>query len=222
MKKIISFLIIACSLFAVNYSQAQDAATTKGDVLLDLGVGFVGGDYHGYVPGTYGTVSTWNYNNANNRVQIPTLSMSLQKAFWNDITIGGQFAFNVFGSEHDLQQSDGYYQHSKYVQSNMYFLGRGEYHFGRLAHWPRQYDLYAGALLGMRVSNSSETQIYEGWGNGQPGTWRNDYPNRTRTDIGPDAGIFGGVRLYFAGNMGVFAEGGFGITVLRAGLIWRL
>ncbi len=221
MKKIISFLTIVCALFVITTTQAQDAATTKGDVLLDLGVGFVGGNYKGYHPGNNGNGS-WNYNNSSSRVQIPTLSVSLQKAFWNDITIGGQFAFNIFGSEHDVQQNDGYYQHSRYTQSNLYFLGRGEYHFGRLVRWPRQFDLYAGALVGMRVSNSSETQIYEGWGGGQPGTWRTDYPNRTRTDVGPDGGIFGGVRFYFAGNMAVFAEAGFGITALRTGLAWRL
>ncbi len=221
MKKII-YAVLAIALFATSTLYAQDAATTKGDVILDLGVGFIGGDYRGYRHGSYGTSYDWNYKNSTNRIQIPTLSVSLQKAFWNDVTIGGMFAFNIFGSEHDLQQNDGYYQHSLYSQSNLYFLGRGEYHFNRLIGWSPKFDLYAGALAGMRVTNSKESQIYEGWGNGQPGSWRNDYPNRASTSVGPDGGLFGGFRYYFAGNMSVFGEVGFGITGLRGGLAWRL
>ncbi len=221
MKKLLFSLLLAGSLFAGFSANAQDAATTKGDILLDLGVGFIGGDYNGYDYGNYGSAYYWNYSNTKNVVQVPTLSIAVQKAFWNDITIGGQYAFNVFGSTHDLHQNDGYYQHSKLVQSNMFFLGRGEYHFNRLIGWGPKYDLYAGALAGMRVSTSHESQIYEGWGNGQPGTWRNDYPNQSSTNVGPAGGIVGGMRYYFAGKTSVFVELGIGITVFRTGLAWR-
>lgn len=219
MKRIFYFLI---ALFAVTAPSvyAQDAATTKGDVLLDIGVGFWGGPI-GYSPRA-GESYTWNYDNANRRVEIPTLSIALQKAFWNDVTIGGQFAFNLYNNEHDLRQNDGYYQHSVYSQTNLYFLGRGEYHFGRLIGWGPKADLYAGALAGVRVSSATETQIYEGWGNGQPGSWRNDYPNRSTGSVGPNGGVFGGVRYYFAGNMAVYAEVGAGINFIRTGLAWRL
>jgi hypothetical protein len=225
MKKIILSLILACSLSATSV-YAQDAATTKGDVLFDVGVGFIGGYYNGYQPGNYYTNNgnngngNWNYNT--NRIQIPTLSLTLQKAFWNDVTIGGQIAFNMFGSTHDYMQSDGYYQHSKYTQTNMFLLGRGEYHFNRLIGWAPKYDLYAGVMAGMRITASHESDIYEGWGNGQPGTWRNDYPNRSSTDVGPAAGIFGGMRFYFTKNMSVFGEVGYGLTNFRTGLNWRL
>ena len=218
MKKIIICLFAVCSLITANSLFAQDAATTKGNWLVDFGVGFVGGDYNGYNPGNYGGTN-WKYTT---KAQVPTLSVSVQKAFWDDITIGGQIAFNVFGSKIDLHQSDGYYQHSKYSQSNIYFLGRGEYHFNRLIGLDKKYDLYAGVLAGSRISTSRESQIYEGWGTGQPGTWRNDYPNKTSTSVGPDGGIFGGFRYYFKGNMSVYAEAGFGITALRAGLAWKL
>ncbi len=222
MKTMKKYLTVIFSIIISSSLYAQEAATTKGDVLLDIGVGFIGGDYNGYKPGNYGNSNNWNYESSNNKIQLPTFSICLQKAFWNDVTIGGQVAFNMFGSEHDLRQNDGYYQHSKYTQSNLYFLGRGEYHFNRLIGWDKKYDLYAGALAGMRISSSSETQIYEGWGAGQSGTWRNDYPNRSSTNAGPAGGIFGGMRYYFAGNMAVFGEVGFGVTAIRAGLAWRL
>jgi hypothetical protein len=74
----------------------------------------------------------------------------------------------------------------------------------------------------VRVSSSQETQIFEGWGTGQPGTWRNDYPNRSYGSVGPNGGLFGGIRYYFAGNMAVYAEVGVGINFIRTGLAWRL
>ncbi len=224
MKKIIylvfAFSVIATQSIYAQYNAGAEAATTKGDVILDIGVGFFGGYYNGYNgrgPGdTY-----WSYNNGSSRVQVPTLSLSLQKAFFNDVTIGGEFAFNIFGNEHDLRQSDGYYQHSTYVQTNLFFLGRGEYHFGRLIGWGPKADLYAGALAGVRATTSSETNIYEGWGNGQPGSWRNDYPNKKSTSVGPSGAVFGGIRYYFAGNTSVYVEAGAGLTNLRTGLAWR-
>lgn len=221
-KKNTYLLLIFSFLFIASTLKAQEAATVKGDVLLDIGVGFIGGDYNGYRPGNYGIYNNWNYSNSANKIQLPTFSASLQKAFWNDVTIGGQVAFNIFGQEHDLRQNDGYYQHAKYTQTNMYFLGRGEYHFNRLIGWERKYDLYAGALAGMRVSLASETQLYEGWGVGQSGTWRNDYPNRSSTNVGPAGGIFGGIRYYFGKNVSVYAELGYGVTAIRTGLAWRL
>lgn len=219
MKRTFYFLI---ALFiTVPSVYAQDAATTKGDLILDIGVGFWGGPL-GYSPNNYGDSYTWSYNNTNRRIEIPTLSVSLQKAFWNDVTIGGQFAFNLYNNEHDLRQADGYYQHSNYSQMNLYFLGRGEYHFNRLIGWGPRQDLYAGALAGARVSSAQETQIYEGWGNGQSGTWRVEYPNRSYGSVGPNGGLFGGIRYYFVGNMAVYAEVGVGITFIRTGLAWRL
>jgi hypothetical protein len=228
MKKFLFSLILACSLSATSSIYAQNAATTKGDVLLDVGVGFFGGYYDGYQGNYYtgngpgpGPGNNWNYNHSSSRIQIPALSVTLQKAFWNDVTLGGQIAFNMFGSTHDLQQNDGYYQHSKYVQTNMFFLGRGEYHFNRLIGWASKYDLYAGVMAGMRVTTNHESDIYEGWGTGQAGTWRNDYPNRSSTDVGPAAGVFGGMRYYFAKNTSVFGEVGIGLTNFRTGLNWR-
>jgi hypothetical protein len=76
-------------------------------------------------------------------------------------------------------------------------------------------------MAGMRVTTNHESEIYEGWGNGQAGTWRNDYPSRSSTDVGPAAGVFGGMRYYFTKNTSVFGEVGFGLSNFRTGLNWR-
>ncbi|HVD99053.1 MAG TPA: hypothetical protein VNB90_12675 [Cytophagaceae bacterium] len=221
MKKII-YLVMALALIATpSMIYAQDAATTKGDFLLDVGVGFWGGYVTGYNPGNFGDSYSWNDNGTDSHVQIPTLSLTLQKAFWDDITIGGQFAINAYGSTHDVQQGNGYYQHSRYTQTNMFFLGRGEYHFNRLIGWGPKYDLYAGALAGVRVSTAAQTQIYEGNSTTNP-PYRTDYPDRRSGSAGPNGGVVGGIRYYFVRNTSVFAEAGVGINFIRVGLNWRL
>jgi hypothetical protein len=224
MKKIAFFIALACSLFTTSsqlHAQAA-AATTKGDILVDVGVGFIVDNYNGYQPGT-GSSQNWNYSNSTTKFQLPTLSVSVQKAFWNDITIGGQVAFDLGESKLNLHDVNDYYQHSKYTQTNVYILGRGEYHFNRLIKWPPKVDLYAGALVGGRISTASTTQQYEGWGtSGQPGSYRTNFSNSHSTSGAPAGGAFGGIRYYFKGNMSVYAEVGFGVTVFRTGLAWRL
>jgi hypothetical protein len=224
MKKIISSVSVICILFTSTPLFAQvknsnnDAATTKGDLIFDFGIGIGGGDYNGF--NHYN--NNWN-GDYSNTVQIPTLSLSLQKAFWDDITIGGEIAFNKFGSEHNYHQSDDYYQHSKYDQTNTYVLARGEYHFNRLIGLDSKYDLYAGAVTGLRISIEKQTEVYEGWGTrGQSGSWRKDYSDASYSNVGPYLGAMAGFRLYFAKNMAAYAEVGWAVTNLRAGLAWRL
>ncbi|WP_157447107.1 hypothetical protein [Cytophaga aurantiaca] len=233
MKRLFTSIVVVCSLLTgstafaqLNKNAGQDAGTNEGDVLFDIGVGFGGGaydgfDYYNYSDGN-GYGNHWN-SGYTNQIQIPTLSLTLQKAVWADITIGGQIAFNTFGAERDYHQNDDYYQHSKFFQTNSFLLGRGEFHFNRLIGWDRKFDLYAGLVAGVRISTEKQSEVYEGWGTqGQSGSWRNDYPDRTYTNIGPTAGPFGGFRFYWSNSMGVFAEVGWVATNLRTGLVWRL
>ncbi len=233
MKKIFSSLAIACSLLAGTASFAQmknagqDAATNKGDVLFDFGIGFGAGHYDNFDYYNYSNGNGYNYGNNwnsdfNNKIQIPTLSLTLQKAFFEDITIGGQIAFNAFSSERDYHQNDDYYQHSKYNQTNTFILGRGEYHFGRLIGMDRKYDLYAGVVAGARITMEKQSEVYEGWGTrGQAGSWRNDYADRTYSNVGPTASPFAGFRLYFTEKVAVYAELGLAVSNFRTGLAWR-
>lgn len=223
MKKIFSTLVIACALVAGNSAFAQmknagqDAATNKGDVLFDFGIGLIGNEY------SYS--SNYNYRNEN-KFQLPTFSLSLQKAFWNDITIGGQISVNGGGSSYDdYYQSDGYYQKNvKNSHVNSYFTARGEYHFNRLIGLDPKFDLYAGALVGFSISNDV-ARYDEGWTNpsnpNDPHNWTNTKKTRS---IGTDpvVGPFGGFRYYFANNVGVYGEVGWAITAVRLGLVWKL
>jgi hypothetical protein len=236
MKKIFTSAAIVLSLFASVGAFAQmknagqDAGTNKGDVLFDFGIGFGGGDYnYEYYNHPYnGNNGNWNGNgwnnySGNNKIQIPTISLALQKAFWEDITIGGQIAFNAFGNEYNYQKNDGYYQHSKYSQTNTFIMARGEYHFGRLIGLDRKFDLYAGVLAGMRISMNKQSETYEGYDGRNGGSpWQQNYNDYTSTNAGPTGGPFGGFRLYFANNVSVYAELGWAITNFRTGIAWRL
>ncbi len=225
MKKIFSTLLVACSLFATTSLFAQDAATTKGDV---FGIGLIGNEYaysnhngHGNGNGYYNGNNSY-YNES--RFQLPTFSVSLQKAFWDDITIGGQISTNWGGSNYDdYRQNDGYYRENvKDAQLNMFFTARGEYHFNRLIGLDPKCDFYAGALLGFRISRNSSTftEGYDGSNGGSP--WGPNTYKQSSVNSGPVIGPFAGFRYYFAGNMGVYGEVGFAITVIRGGLVWRL
>ena len=225
MKKILSSLAIVCSLFASNAAFAQgtknagqDAATNKGDVLFDFGIGLVGNEY------SYSN-SGYNYRGENS-YQLPTFSLALQKAFWEDITIGGQFSINAGGSNYDnYYQNDGYYRTDvKNSQVNSYFTARGEYHFNRLIGLDPKFDFYAGALVGFSISNQV-SRYTEGWTDPygpNPGNWGpNTYKNRS-IGANPVIGPFAGFRYYFANNVGVYGEAGWAITVVRLGLVWKL
>jgi len=224
MKKLFSTVAIVCSLlisvgaFAQGTKNAgQDAATNKGDVLFDFGVGFVGNEY------SYS--SDYNYKNESS-FQLPTFSLALQKAFWEDITIGGQFSINGGGSSYDdYYQNDGYYRKDvKNSQVNSYFTARGEYHFNRLIGLDRKFDLYAGALVGFSISNDVH-KYTDGWvdPNGpNPGNRGPDTHKSRSIGAHPVIGPFGGFRYYFANNVGVYGEVGWAITAVRLGLVWRL
>ncbi|HSY61327.1 MAG TPA: hypothetical protein VK796_05595 [Cytophaga sp.] len=217
MKKIFTSVALACSLFATTSVFAQDAATNKGDVLFDIGVGLIGNEY------SYS--SNYNYHNES-KYQLPTFSVALQKAFWDDITIGGQISFNGGGTKYDnYTQGDGYYQ-TNIRNSNFtsYFTARGEYHFNRLIGLDPKFDLYAGALVGFSISN--EVHRYDegytnpdGTGNGN---WGPSTKKSASINAGPVVGPFGGFRYYFANNLGVYGEVGWAITAIRGGLVWRL
>ncbi|MGN6645111.1 MAG: hypothetical protein ACTHJT_01170 [Cytophaga sp.] len=223
MKKIFSTAAIACALFTSvgvfaqgTKNAGQDAATNKGDVLLDFGVGLVGNEY--------------SYSSSNNKYtneshyQLPTFSVALQKAFWEDITIGGQISINNGGSKYDsYHQGDGYYRTNiKNTHFTSYFTARGEYHFNRLIGLDPKFDLYAGALAGFSITN--EVYRYDEGYDGSNGgnAWGPNTHKSASINTGGVVGPFGGFRYYFGNNIGVYGEVGWAITAIRAGLVWKL
>ena len=230
MKKIFTTVAVVCSLFVSisTFAQGtknagQDAATNKGDVLFDFGVGFVGNEY------SYSDNNNFNQNNGyynKSSYQLPTFSVALQKAFWEDITIGGQLSFNTGGTKYDdYYKNDGYYRTGvKNTNTNTFVTARGEYHFNRLIGLDRKFDLYAGVLLGLRISfyNDQYTDGYNDPNGPNPGNWGPRTHVSKGSDVAPILGPFGGFRYYFAKNLGVYGEVGWAITVIRGGLVWRL
>jgi len=217
MKKIFTTVAVVCSLFVSisTFAQGtkkagQDAATNKGDVILDVGVGFGGGYY---------SENSYNGNfyngNGYSKTQggIPTLSVSLQKAFWEDITIGGEIAFNAYNEEYSWNNNGNKSSYQKYNQTNTFILAKGEYHFNRLIGLDPKFDLYAGVIAGLRISGS--TRQYTDYNNGN-----NDYITKNNyTNF--EVGAFGGFRYYFIKNMAVYAEVGWAINPFRTGLAWK-
>ncbi len=206
----INFYLLLVSLFLGTSAYAQDYATTKGDMLVDFGVGIgrAYGYYDSYNDG-YNNNNGYRWN-GNNHIIIPTISMVIQKAFWDDITIGGFAAFNLYGDNYS-QSGPNYYQEWKTRETSFMIGARGEYHFNRLIDLDSRFDLYAGAMAGVRI-----------WG----AKWERhdsngDYSSNAN-GADPLAGIFGGFRYYFSNNLSVYGEAGWAVNNLRAGLCWRL
>lgn len=198
----INFYLLLVSLFLGTSAFAQDYATTKGDMLVDFGVGI--GRAHGY----YHYGNGWN---GDNHIVLPTFSVVVQKAFWDDITIGGFAAFNLYGSDYN-QRNNNYSQEWRTRESNFMFGARGEYHFNRLIDLDAKYDFYAGAVAGIRIwAAKSEYNDSNG-----------GYNEANYNGADPIAGVFAGFRYYFSNNMSVYGEAGWAVTNLRAGLCWRL
>lgn len=212
MKKILSSLAIvyllltSASTFAQGTKNAgQDAATNKGDILLDFGLGFGGGYYN---------QNTSNYFGGSSHSGIPTISVSLQKAFWEDITIGGEIAFNSYKEEYtnyNGNNTKGWY--SKYNQNNTFVLGKGEYHFNRLIGLDPKFDLYAGAILGLRFSGSKVQHTDYNFSG-------SSYTSKSNS-VDLATGAYAGFKYYFVKNISVYAELGWAITNFRTGLAWR-
>lgn len=203
MRKLKVYFLGFALLFAGN---AFSQATSEGDTFFDFGVG-VGRahslSYYGY---SYAGVNSAFYGGGySGNIVIPTISVSLQKAFWDDITIGGFGAFNVYG--HNSSSYDA-------REMSIMFGAKGEYHFNRLIGWDDQYDLYAGVLAGARIWNYKVTNKWTNNGVPQEQTY-------TANGVGSVGGVYAGFRYYFSPGLAVYAEAGYAVTSLRAGLCWK-
>ena len=212
----LNYYFLTAALFLVTNAFSQ-YATSEGDSFFDFGVGV--GRAHGLSYYSY----SYNYNNGfnngyrggyGNNIKVPTATIVYQKAFWDDITIGGILGFNVYGYSWD-NSGVNYSESSKANEWSSFIGARGEYHFNRLIDLDSQFDLYAGVMAGMRIWGYKG--VHEGSNSG--GSWREEFNDSGADPVG---GAFGGFRYYFGRNIAVYGEVGWAITNFRAGLCWKL
>ncbi len=111
-----------------------------------------------------------------------------------DVSIGAEVSYKNFREDYH----EGHYNHKV-----MGLSGNANYHFNRIAHIPRDWDLYAGLNIGYYIWDSPD-----------------DYPGDHKTSVG--LGMQLGGRYYFSDTFGVnlefgggnaFSGGKFGVTI---------
>ncbi len=129
----------------------------------------------------------------------PAISLSLDRGVW---PVGGPGVISLGG----YLGNTGYkYSSGGYTAKWNYFIvgARGAYHYNGFSSVPKL-DVYGGAMLGYNIVN------YSSDGNDV------DISNSYGSGIG-FSGFLGG-RWFFTERIGAYAELGYGVSVLNAGL----
>ncbi|MBL7882591.1 MAG: hypothetical protein JNL69_00870 [Bacteroidia bacterium] len=172
--------------------------------ILNVGVG-VGGIRH--------------YRIAGGRYrETPAFSISYEQP-WKQrlgpgyIGVGGYLGFqsanyrNTYRAPHDF--NDYYYEHH---WNNILVAGRAAYHWDVLNK--ERAEVYGGIIIGARI------QLYR-YDTNDPKPEQSNYKLKDGVAY-PTYSLFAGARWYFAKKVGVFAEAGYGISYLTAGLTFKI
>lgn len=183
------------SLLLSSTVHASDPAFDKGSNIIGLALG-VGVNY-----GYYGTGYT-------NRSVSPTLILTYDHGFFPEIGPGTIGIGGVIAYKSSSYKS--YYKADlkKYRNSSTIIGVRGTYHLTILKDKNNKFDPYAGVTFGIRInSDNYYDDYYSTYGY---------YYSYNRTN--PVAGVFVGAHYNFVPAFGAFAEVGYDISFLRAGI----
>ena len=200
MKKLF-FGVLVLGMLLPGKTVAQSFQKGQMDLNLGLGLGdqFLGTGY---------------------QMTLPPLSASFDYGINDIISIGGVLGYA--GSKYSFSSTEwcsnnpgNQYLWSNYTDTykwNYFIIGaRGAYHFAKLIKIDKL-DVYAGLMLGDAVASSSYSTT-------------SLCPDHVRATISTSGGFvysaFGGARYRFNGKAGVFAELGFGLTILNIGFNYK-
>ena len=169
----------------------------KGDKALNVGIG-LGWSY------------TSGYTGISTLAPIPSFNASFEAGIV-DIPNVGVIGVGGFGSFRTTWDKGGIYGYDYiYRYNNSFIAARGVFHFQFFD--TGNFDLYAGVHGGLRIHNYSYNIDYNG-----------DFPDYTESDndVDPIADVFAGARWMKNNKFGFFAELGYGISYLKAGIVFK-
>ncbi len=182
-------------LFAVLSLNAQ-TNFQKGDMALNAGIGLGWGYSSGYA-GITGLAP------------IPSFNASFEVGMF-DIPDVGVISLGGFASFRRTWDNASYVTYNyDYTYTNTILAARGVFHFGFFD--TGGFDLYAGIHSGVRISNYSYDIDYA------DNTYIQDYIE-TDSDVNLVHDVFVGARYMMSDKFGFFAEAGYGISYLKAGI----
>ncbi|MCX6297434.1 MAG: hypothetical protein NTX97_15520 [Bacteroidetes bacterium] len=163
--------------------------------IINIGVGFGSGGYFRYSGGKY--------------TSSPAMSVSYEQPWPKKLGPGflGVGAYVGFQTTHYRYDYNNYWGNYFYEERRSYYTvtGRATYHWDVLNS--AKAEVYGGVLIGVRFRTYS---------------YNDNDPNHDYKNAGsfayPTGGGFVGARYYFAKNIGVYAEAGYGISYATVGL----
>ena len=230
MKK--NYLILLLLLTIVSFSEAitfdkKDPFKIKNDKssdhigcfdenthLINLGIGFGGGNYYKGVKG-----SAYIHKIS------PAISLTYEQAWKPKLGPGFLGIGAYLGYQHASYRYN--YGYSNYYYNGQFYNGTGYYYehnwnyimiAARSAyHWDvlnsEKAEVYAGVLIGMRIQTYS-------YNSNDPTPYRNNY-ELNESNIYPAYSLFAGARWYFAPKFALFGEVGYGISYLTGGVSFK-
>jgi hypothetical protein len=225
MKKIILSLVLV-NAFAINDINATDdkkeqtkkvlKADDGGDKcfdetshILNLGIGF-GNNYYSIYRGT-----GYKYSVS------PAFSLTYEQAIPKKLGpgylgVGAYVGYQSARSRYDYGNYYGAYYGNYYYEhkwKNYMIAARGAYHLDFLNS--AKAEVYAGVLIGLRIQTYTYTS-------NDPDPSYNSYHKLDNGSVVPAYSLFAGARWYFAKNIAVYGELGYGISYATVGLSFRL
>lgn len=173
--------------------------------IINVGVGFGGGNYY-----KYGRGGSDTYRRS------PAFSVTYEQAFKKKLGpgylgLGAYFGYQNASYHYDDVYYNGdryYYEHS---WNQMLIAARGAYHLDFLNS--KNAEVYGGAILGVRI------QTYN-FSTNSPDP--DDYKYRLHDGSAyPTYSLFVGARWYFVPKVALFAEAGYGISYITGGLSFK-
>lgn len=201
--------LLTAAAFAATFLagiQANAQSFDEGTNAINLGLGF-GGYRFGYSSGYAYT-------------QSPTFTLAFDRGVKQIgpgvLGIGGVVAFNTSRSQWTSYGWNTTYNY-EIRRTNVMLGARGTYHWNEW-HGNDKLDLYAGVLagfsIGAKVDKSTKTV------NGVTSSHEAGAVYSDRLSL-PFASAFAGVRYLFTSSFGVYAEAGYGISLLNGGLTFK-
>jgi hypothetical protein len=187
----LSIALVIISFFSAVRVHAQ--AFEAGTNIISAGIGLGSSLASGF---TYGT-------------QTPGISAGYERGIWEAgpgvISLGGYVGYKGF--KYGYIDPNGFAVSEKW---NYTIIGaRGAYHFTGLD--VENLDLYAGVMV---AYDNLSFNYSDNAGNTYSG-------NIGSYNSGLGVSIFAGARYYFAGNLAVYGELGYGVSILGIGLSYK-
>ncbi len=188
--------------------KAGDGCFDESTRIINAGIGIGGGNYYSGIIGSGYSTST-----------SPALSLSYEQAIKKKlgpgyIGVGGYLGFQSESITNTyFYDNNGYTGNFYYKDSWKYYMiaARGAYHWDVLNF--KKGEIYGGLLVGLRFQSYSYTT-----NNPDPAAFNYSVSSGS---VFPTFSLFVGGRWYFAKNIAVFGELGYGISYLTGGLSFR-